>query len=830
MFEPLPELASDLEWMLESGQVTRETLAEALVHEHYPTVYRLARAILDDTPAARWAARETFAIALLEVYRYRGDQGIQAWLYGIALDTCHAAFKSVQRRRTFKATFPVFSKPSDFGDSLPETELDAAAWLAIDAMPEQERLALLMHFALDWSDAQIAATLKMSPADAAALVDRLRQNLLTTIWLPFRLAHTENQPHWLDNLDQFLQHSLQRRWPAPEFPPTDLEKLVHQALGRSRLKNTRRRLQSMAKELALVGATILVVVGAVWGGNRLWPEPAPQPPATVLVTRLVEAIEDPTALTPTSAPGSQEALHIVVAGDTLSKLAKKWGVSIIELRNFNRLSLSDEIQPGQILVNPARLSTISTRIATSLPPAIPTPTIDAATDWNLILEHLAKPPGQGVFTAWINAQVIDYGPPGYIGPARLDRLQTWISPDQLLVLSGSYEKLQEVWLQTDGAIYQAQPGAEQPQFVLTAQTPELRQFLIQKLPLGEILGTHNQSIFAFSRLEVTKIEQQAGRTSLVVDGYTPGNLLSTRFWVDRSSGLVLRKQVFGLDGATLLREINVTSILYNIDFPQSLFAPAWPWRGGYARDQSGDPIQASVSSPFSLPGRPELDYDNPPPLFFDISSSTLSLQFSRTISLWDKMMPAELFADGYHLGAAYFGDPWTTICDRSPDGLKLAFVSQSYAPEDTYVYWFSLDQPSGQLQNYFDDKHPRQIAYAPDSQRLAVFGQYDADRQIGELYILDTADKSVQVITQLSAANSLVWSPDGKFLAFIARFEASDTEDFVVVIDVETGETTYTASVDYESNATPDWPMLTWGVEFPVEAQGLEQCRLPFLP
>ncbi len=48
MFEPHDELSSDLEWMLESGQVEREQLAEALVREHAFELYHAARLYLRD--------------------------------------------------------------------------------------------------------------------------------------------------------------------------------------------------------------------------------------------------------------------------------------------------------------------------------------------------------------------------------------------------------------------------------------------------------------------------------------------------------------------------------------------------------------------------------------------------------------------------------------------------------------------------------------------------------------------------------------------------------------------------------------------------------------
>src|SRR5512137_2028988 len=88
MFDITPQYAPDLEWMLQSGQVPRELLLEALLQEYYGRVYHLALSILDDRAAAQSAAGQTFARALLNQHRYRSQDGVEFWLFRIALETC----------------------------------------------------------------------------------------------------------------------------------------------------------------------------------------------------------------------------------------------------------------------------------------------------------------------------------------------------------------------------------------------------------------------------------------------------------------------------------------------------------------------------------------------------------------------------------------------------------------------------------------------------------------------------------------------------------------------------------------------------------------------
>ena len=63
----------------------------------------------------------------------------------------------------------------------------------------------------------------------------------------------------------------------------------------------------------------------------------------------------------------------------------------------------------------------------------------------------------------------------------------------------------------------------------------------------------------------------------------------------------------------------------------------------------------------------------------------------------DSITPVDIFAGGYYLESGYFGDPWNTVCDRSPDGLAVAFASPLNVPKRSFVHWFRLDDPPGNI-------------------------------------------------------------------------------------------------------------------------------------
>ena len=119
MFDHTPDFAPDLDWMLQSGQAPPELLLEALLLEFYAPVYLLGLALLDDHVSAKKAANATFSNALIEIHQYRAQDGVETWLYRIALAVALRVQPGLQTRRTIKAWLPFLSKPNDFGDSTP---------------------------------------------------------------------------------------------------------------------------------------------------------------------------------------------------------------------------------------------------------------------------------------------------------------------------------------------------------------------------------------------------------------------------------------------------------------------------------------------------------------------------------------------------------------------------------------------------------------------------------------------------------------------------------------------------------------------------------------
>jgi hypothetical protein len=333
-----------------------------------------------------------------------------------------------------------------------------------------------------------------------------------------------------------------------------------------------------------------------------------------------------------------------------------------------------------------------------------------------------------------------------------------------------------------------------------------------------------------STLHAVERESVADVQALVVDEINAAGQREARYWLDDRTGLVLRKQFFGGGKfQTLLYEYGVTAINYNVDFPQELFDISLPWRNGFALDYTGQPIPMEKANNEPLPeGHFRLTYPRPRGPF-NHSHARLAFQYPADYDNTSSQVKIDLFADSVYLGQVTFGNPWTTICQRSPDGLAIAYVSQPSekgSSLDTTLYWFYLEDLHHPENRLMAPVAVTQFAFAPDSRRLAVFG-YERTNEPGTLSVLDTGRGGYQPLLQLADARSLVWSPDGRLIAMIARLEIGSHQEYILVVDAKTGEIIYKAAIETESDPAQTWPALHWGVDFPVEMGGLDECSQP---
>jgi DNA-directed RNA polymerase specialized sigma24 family protein len=835
-----PELDSDLEWMLQSGQASHEMLAETLVQEFFPDAYRFAMVFLDDPLAVRSLLLEVFTNALLNVYHYRSQIGARVWFFRIFIKALRKGLPrfSIKKPEDSQRQVGPVANP---GESTSMAKAENEIWMAFESLGLNHRMALILSIILDWPVDDIASTLAAEPAKVNQWLVQAHQNV-SSIVRSKRPAdlQLEGQAAW----GELLIRSIDKKWPVEQMDQEARIKFVSKVLSRKTKQDSLQQRAVTVKEIIFTGLAILLVVGVIWGANRVLPaSESPQsptgsnqrPPAAAFQRRF-RSRPTPTPLphlhTPFPTPTSQGMFYELKPGENLSSVAARLGISANALREYNRLPAGARLIAGDpIALPPPSLQSFPTPTPVTPAPEIqPSATPGSSMD---IISALSRR-NFSWQTLWMDAEILNYGPPGFVGPPEITRNQLWLSQSQFLDLIGSPEGVPDVvFLRNLDNMYAAQPSIGHVWFSKMQSFSSLELLDAKLSGLFDAIFFRSQDVKG--NLRITGSDMIAGREAWRVDQTgADGNLL-TRFWMDARTGFILDNQTFGgQDHQTLLSEVRVRSIYFDVDFPnQSMFDSSLPWRGGYARDYTGSSEAGNLLAPTPEPalGHEPLQYI-PALNGFDPGAYSLTFQYPSNYVAGETESRVDVFAGMYYLGKIPFGDPRTMICSRSKGGDWFAFVSQpSRDPgPDTQLHLIdlrTLDQITPDLPGLLS---VTQFAISPDHQKLAFFG-YDSQFDPGALYLMNLDTGETGKLLTMTNARSLVWSPDGNFLGLIGLHENQVQED-VIVVDVRESKVTFSQPFAGNTGATgvpagANWPMKNWGVDFPVSMNSLGECVNP---
>lgn len=587
MLEPALEYASDLEWMLQSGQASRAVLAEALVREFYPALYRLVYATLIDQTAAQGVTRHIFIAALNEVYRYRSTQGVRHWFFSIALRELRRAARWNGLYRWLETVFPFLEQwvTSD-GPLVVPAGAEAALWQAFVNLKLRARWLFVLKFGLAWPDGDSARLLGVTEAKLLQLVDETLGQLNDSNIEPEAGAAAS-----ISLLTGRIIATLESRCALADLSETNGDWFVGQLLDGAEGVSRRRARFAYSGEIALTGIIILLVLALIWGMNRWFVDPevetGPEP------TRRIAA---GTAPTPTPGPRFRpvpiDALYTVQPGDTLTGVARSQQVSLETLRLFNRLSVEPVLKPGECLLLPGRLDPLDFGAPQygliEKPAPLPSEPTSAEIASFVQPYYFASAP------FWIDATLIDYGLQGFGGPAQIYRFQVWMGGQYTLALTGPLQgNPEEVLLYASRRSFLALPAAGQPWFIEMDWWGRIREYEVSTR-LRQMFQTFDTYSQANGDLQFTLIRKDAvaGRPAWKVRLSDRLGEKLALLWLDAEFGFPLRRQNFQPGAPDLaIYEFRVDRFVYPVDLPlESLFDPRFPWRGGYAADASGSPL------------------------------------------------------------------------------------------------------------------------------------------------------------------------------------------------------------------------------------------------
>jgi RNA polymerase sigma-70 factor (ECF subfamily) len=839
MFEDSANLSSDLEWMLESTQVSEALVIEALVKEYYAPVYHLAYSLLGSPEAAHQAVQRSLLAVMANRHRFTAGLSLKTWIYRHAIRECRKIKRQFWRRR-LKAQVPLSQilfghRPEH------ETQADRLVWACVDHLAPRKQIVALLSYVYRFTPQEIAQALGTSNplvdlrlaetrnqlnrrlskhlcALGACALDKkpapaglahMRAHVLASRSIGGSLGrrdqarleqHLQKCPPCQEYLDQLntleniLGQSLSLRYRAAIETEFNYGALSMGLLASFNRRQNRRRTTSAVQQ-TLIGAAILVLVLAagLFANQIALPKGTPQ---TVLQTVIVTRVVPPET---TPQPG----------------------------------------QFGSYLASPLRPDSgadeIRLRIASS------------RSYWNSL---------------WLEGRVIFYGPPGYIGPPQVYRNQVWVKQTGLknaskeaLVLAGKEGgDPQYVSVINQQGIYQIElpgglsyltqslPSTTQSALLLPGQADELYQYDATQAMNGEAISRlyfPSDLTFADSDIHILRAEKRLGRRAQVVEVLQKSGERDL-LWVDEISGIILRWQRFLRKSTDMItQEYVLTGLVINAEFPDLPFSAPYLWRESFRWDSPWKPetVEESTASLNYLqaPGREYL-YQVSPPSDFDPSRTELAFQWPTTATFTNTTnISASIFANGLYLGQADIGSPWNMICERSQDGSKLAFYSE-YGDLSTFQYerrlvWLDLrNLDRSHLLLPEGSTVVSTFAFSPNSRYLAFWGCGGNDQNCG-MYLTDlTIQKNRKLIANDVAPNYLIWSPDSALVAMIEPEDPNKTvQDNLLVVRTSNGSPVYkgNASVVDSTLVLPGEKGVYWGIAFPPAQTGLEGCVSP---
>ena len=174
----------ELAWVLQAQQGNDEAFAK-LVEEHQTHVYNLCYRMLGEPEAAEDAAQETFLRAYQNLHRYDQSRSFATWLLSIGAHYCIDRLRrrklsvfSMDEENEDGTSFeiPDASSPDPEVETVKHEERDRLHILLKD-LDETDRAAVIMRYWYDYSEIEIAESLKLTVSAVKSRLHRARRAL-----------------------------------------------------------------------------------------------------------------------------------------------------------------------------------------------------------------------------------------------------------------------------------------------------------------------------------------------------------------------------------------------------------------------------------------------------------------------------------------------------------------------------------------------------------------------------------------------------------------------------------------------------------------------------
>ena len=189
--QPTPDADQILMRRFQEGD---ESAFEVLVHKYQGLVLSLCRRYLGSrSPGIDDVAQQVFVRVYRSKMTYKPQAKVKTWLYAVTVNACRNEIRRLraEKNRRVSSFTAVFGDPAegdappvfeDLGSPTPGADLEGdevsrAVRIAVDQLPEQQRLALVLTRFHGCSYEDVAEAMKTTVPAVKSLLTRARENL-----------------------------------------------------------------------------------------------------------------------------------------------------------------------------------------------------------------------------------------------------------------------------------------------------------------------------------------------------------------------------------------------------------------------------------------------------------------------------------------------------------------------------------------------------------------------------------------------------------------------------------------------------------------------------
>lgn len=162
---------------------------EELYNTHKNLVFNLALQYVQNTEDAEDITQDVFVTVHQSLQNFKHESSLSTWLYRITINKSLDFIKAKKRKKRFGFIVSFFNKDNeeltyDFphfnhpGVQLENKEALKNLFKHINALPENQKTALLLHKVEQKNQIEVAEIMEISPKAVESLIQRAKTNLL----------------------------------------------------------------------------------------------------------------------------------------------------------------------------------------------------------------------------------------------------------------------------------------------------------------------------------------------------------------------------------------------------------------------------------------------------------------------------------------------------------------------------------------------------------------------------------------------------------------------------------------------------------------------------